>query len=114
MLMRCPDFQRIEIHSLNGPAAMNKGMALFPRRINGKFVMCSRIDGENLFISYSDKVYFWDHADRLEAPRYPWELVQVGNCGSPIERPQGWPLLTHGVAPMRPYAIWAMLLDMRN
>lgn len=114
MMMCCRDFQRIEIHSLNGAAAMNKGMALFPRRIGGNYVMCSRIDGENLFISYSNSVYFWQHAERLIAPKYPWELMQIGNCGSPIETPQGWLLLTHGVGPMRCYAIGAMLLDLND
>jgi len=114
MLMSCHDFRRIEIHSLNGPAALNKGMALFPRRIGGNYVMCSRIDGENLFISYSDAVHFWDKAERLIAPKYPWELMQIGNCGSPIETPEGWLLLTHGVGPMRSYAIGAMLLDLKD
>jgi predicted GH43/DUF377 family glycosyl hydrolase len=114
MLMCCNDFRRIEIHSLNGAAALNKGMALFPRRIGGNYVMCSRIDGENLFISYSDAVHFWERAERLIAPKYPWELMQIGNCGSPIETPAGWLLLTHGVGPMRCYAIGAMLLDLHD
>lgn len=115
MMMMCDhNFRRIEIHSLNGAAAINKGMALFPRRIDGNYVMCSRIDGENLFISYSKAVYFWNHATRLIAPKYPWELTQIGNCGSPIETPEGWLLLTHGVGPMRCYAIGAMLLDLRD
>lgn len=114
MMMCCNDFRRIEIHSLNGSAALNKGMALFPRRIDGNYVMCSRIDGENLFISTSDSVYFWEQAQRLIAPKYPWELMQIGNCGSPIETPEGWLLLTHGVGPMRCYAIGAMLLDLHD
>jgi predicted GH43/DUF377 family glycosyl hydrolase len=114
MMMRCNDFRHFEIHTLNGAAALNKGMALFPRRIKGKYVMCSRIDGENLFISTSDSVYFWENADRLTAPKLPWELMQIGNCGSPIETDAGWLLLTHGVGPMRTYAIGAMLLDLDN
>lgn len=114
MLMNTSDFRRIEIHSLNGSAALNKGMALFPRRIDGKFVMCSRIDGENLFISSSDSVHFWENARPLIAPQYPWELMQIGNCGSPIETRAGWLLLTHGVGPIRSYAIGAMLLDLHN
>jgi predicted GH43/DUF377 family glycosyl hydrolase len=114
MMMCCRDFRRIEIHSLNGAAALNKGMALFPRRVGGNYVMCSRIDGENLFISYSDSVYFWQRAEKLIAPKYPWELMQIGNCGSPIETPAGWLLLTHGVGPMRCYAIGAMLLDLND
>lgn len=114
MLMSRQDQGSIEIHSLNGRAVANKGMALFPRKIGGNYVMCSRIDGENLFISYSDAVHFWDHAERLMTPKYPWELMQIGNCGSPIETPEGWLLLTHGVGPMRSYAIGAMLLDLKD
>ena len=114
MMMCFHDLRRIEIHSLNGSAALNKGMALFPRRVGGNYVMCSRIDGENLFISYSDAVHFWEHAKRLIAPKYTWELMQIGNCGSPIETPAGWLLLTHGVGPMRCYAIGAMLLDLND
>jgi len=114
MMICFQDFRRFEIHSLNGAAALNKGMALFPRRIGGKYVMCSRIDGENLFIGYSEDIYFWEHAERLIAPKYPWELMQIGNCGSPIETPEGWLLLTHGVGPMRCYAIGAILLDLQD
>jgi predicted GH43/DUF377 family glycosyl hydrolase len=114
MLMSGADLRRIEVHSLNGAAALNKGMALFPRRINGFYCMCSRIDGENLFISYSPSVHFWHKAERLIAPEFPWELMQIGNCGSPIETPEGWLLLTHGVGPMRSYAIGAMLLDLND
>ena len=114
MLLHTRDFQRIEFASLNGAAVANKGMALFPRKINGKYVMCSRIDGENLFISMSDSVHFWETYQMLIGPRYPWELMQIGNCGAPIETPEGWILLTHGVGPMRTYAIGAMLLDLND
>ncbi|MGC4030279.1 MAG: glycoside hydrolase family 130 protein [Tepidisphaeraceae bacterium] len=114
MLLHTRDFHRIEFASLNGAAAANKGMAIFPRKINGKYVMCSRIDGENLFISFSDSVHFWETAEMLISPRHPWELMQIGNCGAPIETPQGWILLTHGVGPMRTYAIGAMLLDLND
>jgi predicted GH43/DUF377 family glycosyl hydrolase len=114
MLMSCSDFRKIEVHSLNGGAALNKGMALFPRRVGSQYCMCSRIDGENLFISYSPSVHFWHKAERLIAPKFPWELMQIGNCGSPIETPEGWVLLTHGVGPMRSYAIGAMLLDLND
>ena len=111
MIVETSDFHRIDVHTLNGPAATNKGFALFPRKIGGRFVMCSRIDGENLYISESEYVHFWESAQRLRAPKNAWELVQLGNCGSPIETPEGWVLLTHGVGPMRSYAIGAMLLD---
>ncbi len=114
MLVHTRDFRRIEFASLNGAAAANKGMALFPRKIHGKYVMCSRIDGENLFIAQSDSVHFWQTAEPLIRPRYPWELMQIGNCGAPIETDKGWILLTHGVGPMRTYAIGAMLLELDN
>ncbi|HEY7090126.1 MAG TPA: glycoside hydrolase family 130 protein [Tepidisphaeraceae bacterium] len=111
MMIHTRDFHRVEVHSLNGPGAANKGLALFPRKIGGRFVMCARIDGENLYINTSDSAYFWDSAKRLVAPRFPWEFVQLGNCGSPLETDDGWLLLTHGVGPMRTYAIGALLLD---
>ena len=111
-LMETRDFLRIGVHTLNGACARNKGMAMFPRRIGGHYAMCSRIDGENLYISYSDIVHFWESAELLQTPRLPWEFVQIGNCGSPLETPEGWLLLTHGVGPMRTYCIGAMLLDL--
>lgn len=114
MMIHTRDFKRIEVHSLNGPGAGNKGLALFPRKVNGKFVMCSRIDGENLYINISDSAYFWASATRLTAPRHPWEFMQIGNCGSPLETEAGWLLLTHGVGPMRTYAIGAALLDLND
>ena len=111
-LMETRDFLRIGVHTLNGACAANKGMAMFPRRIGGHYAMCSRIDGENLYISYSDIVHFWESAELLQTPRRAWEFVQIGNCGSPLETPEGWLLLTHGVGPMRTYCIGAMLLDL--
>ena len=113
-LIETRDFLRIGVHTINGACALNKGMALFPRRIGGHYVMCSRIDGENLYIMFSDIVHFWETAELLETPRYPWGLVQIGNCGSPLETPEGWLLLTHGVGPMRTYCIGAMLLDLND
>ncbi len=113
-LIETRDFLRIGVHTINGACALNKGMALFPRRINGHYAMCSRIDGENLFIMYSDIVHFWETAEMLNVPRRPWEFVQIGNCGSPLETPEGWLLLTHGVGPMRSYGIGAMLLDLND
>ena len=111
-LMETTDLTHINIHTLNGAMAQNKGMALFPRPIGGHYVMCSRIDGENLYIMYSDMVHFWESAELLQTPKHPWELIQIGNCGSPVETPEGWLLLTHGVGPMRRYCIGAMLLDL--
>jgi len=92
-------------------AARNKGMALFPRKINGRFAMIGRQDNENLHLIYSDDLYRWDEGVVLLKPEYPWEFVQIGNCGSPIELDEGWLLLTHGVGPVRRYSIGAVLLD---
>lgn len=102
------------VRALRGRCARDKGMALFPRKIGGRFTMSSRIDGENLYIMRSDDVHIWDDAIRVQEPRFPWEFVQVGNCGSPIETEAGWLLLTHGVGPMRRYAIGAVLLDLTD
>ena len=113
-LIETSDFVKVGVHTINGACAQNKGMALFPRRIGGHYVMCSRIDGENLYIMVSDIVHFWETAELLQAPRQPWEFVQIGNCGSPLETPEGWLLLTHGVGPMRTYCIGAMLLDLND
>lgn len=114
MLLETRDFRSIGVHTLNGDAARNKGLALFPRRINGHYCMCGRIDGQNLYIMYSDMVHFWETAKLLARPKYPWELMIIGNCGSPIETPEGWLLITHGVGPMRRYCISAMLLDLEE
>jgi predicted GH43/DUF377 family glycosyl hydrolase len=110
-LMETSDLHHVQVHTLNGACAQNKGMALFPRKINGHYAMCSRIDGVNLHIMYSDMPQFWESASLLRAPKHPWEFMQIGNCGSPIEIEAGWLLLTHGVGPMRAYSIGAMLLD---
>jgi predicted GH43/DUF377 family glycosyl hydrolase len=114
MLLETSDFRRIQVHTLNGKCVRDKGMALFPRRVGGHYVMCSRIDGQNLYISWSDHIHFWESATLLAKPRYPWELMLIGNCGSPVETPEGWLLITHGVGPMRRYCIGAMLLDLKD
>lgn len=101
----------VEVRMLRGSCAKNKGMALFPRKIDGKYAMVARLDNENLYYMQSDDVYTWNSARLLQAPKYPWEVVQIGNCGSPIETESGWLLLTHGVGPMRQYCIGASLLD---
>jgi predicted GH43/DUF377 family glycosyl hydrolase len=105
------DFLLFRFISLNGPAAENKGMALFPRKINGLYAMLSRQDNENIYLMFSDDVHFWYERKVLLKPIYPWELVQLGNCGSPIETEAGWLVLSHGVGPMRKYCIGAFLLD---
>lgn len=111
-LIETEDFMHFRISTLNGAAAQNKGMALFPRRIDGKYVMLSRRDRENLHLSMSDDVHHWNEVTELYRPQYPWELLHIGNCGSPLETSAGWLVLTHGVGPMRSYSIGAMLLDL--
>jgi predicted GH43/DUF377 family glycosyl hydrolase len=103
-----------KVHMLTGSSAKNKGMALFPRKIRGKYAMVARLDNENLYYMESDDVCEWESARLLQKPRFPWEVVQIGNCGSPIETGTGWLLLTHGVGPMRQYCIGATLLDLEN
>ncbi len=110
-LVETSDFLHFRFISLNGPAAENKGMALFPRKINGLYAMLSRQDNENINIMFSDNVHFWNERTLLLKPAFPWELVQLGNCGSPIETDAGWLVLSHGVGPMRKYCIGAFLLD---
>ena len=111
-LIETSDFVSFAISTLNGAAAQNKGMALFPRPIHGRYFMLSRKDRENLFLANSDDVHFWNDAVELQRPERPWELMQIGNCGSPLETEAGWIVLTHGVGPMRRYAIGALLLDL--
>ena len=110
-LVETSDFLRFRFITLNGPAAENKGMAIFPRKINGLYAMLSRQDNENIYLMFSDNVHFWNEREVLLKPAYPWELVQLGNCGSPIETNAGWLVLSHGVGPMRKYSIGAFLLD---
>jgi len=106
------DFLNFRMLTLNGNAVQNKGMALFPRRINGRFAMISRQDDENLSIMFSDNIHRWNDPIILQRPMQSWEMVKIGNCGSPIETPDGWLLITHGVGAMRKYCIGAMLLDL--
>lgn len=110
-LVETADFLRFRFITLNGPAAQNKGMALFPRRINGLYAMLSRQDNESIYLMFSDNVHFWNERKVLLKPTFPWELVQLGNCGSPIETDAGWLVLSHGVGPLRKYCIGAFLLD---
>jgi predicted GH43/DUF377 family glycosyl hydrolase len=105
------DFFHFKFITLNGSAVENKGMALFPRRIGGHYVMLGRQDYESIYIMFSDHLHFWSSAQLLLAPAFPWEFIQLGNCGSPIETDAGWLVLSHGVGPMRKYCIGAFLLD---
>jgi predicted GH43/DUF377 family glycosyl hydrolase len=110
-LIETHDFLSFRMSPLRGTAARNKGMALFPRKIDGKYAMIARQDNENLYLIYSDDLYRWDGGQAILKPQFPWEFVQIGNCGSPIELDEGWLLLTHGVGPVRKYSIGAALLD---
>jgi predicted GH43/DUF377 family glycosyl hydrolase len=105
------DFLRFKFITLNGPAVENKGMALFPRKINGLYAMLGRQDAENIYVMFSDHLHFWDTMQLIVEPKFPWEFVQLGNCGSPIETEAGWLVISHGVGPMRKYCIGAFLLD---
>jgi predicted GH43/DUF377 family glycosyl hydrolase len=111
-LLETTDFQTFTVSPLAGPATQNKGMALFPRRIGGRYAMLSRWDRESNAIAYSADRHRWGPAVTIQAPERPWELIQLGNCGSPIETPAGWLVFTHGVGPLREYAIGAILLDL--
>ncbi len=113
-LIETTDFLQFRIHTLSGSTIRNKGMALFPKRIDGRYAMLSRYDDENLYLMFSDDLYFWNTSQLLLRPSQPWEFIKVGNCGSPIETDAGWLVLTHGVGPMRKYCISAMLLDLHK
>jgi predicted GH43/DUF377 family glycosyl hydrolase len=111
-LIETTDFLHFRIRTLTGPAIQNKGMALFPRRVDGHYAILSRYDDENLYLMLSDDLYFWSNPRLLLRPAQSWESVKIGNCGSPIETDAGWLVLTHGVGPMRKYCISAVLLDL--
>ncbi len=111
-MLETEDFLHFRVDTLNGPEVRNKGFALFPRMVNGQYAMLSRQDNENIFLMYSDMPHFWYTKELIAKPTYPWEYVQLGNCGSPIETKAGWLVLTHGVGPMRKYAMGAFLLDL--
>lgn len=113
-IIETKDFLNFKIITLSGKYSKNKGMAIFPRKIKGKHAMISRIDGENLYIMYSENLHYWESAEIIKQPENYWEFFQIGNCGSPVETDRGWILLTHGVGPMREYSIGVVLLDIEN
>lgn len=113
-LLETPDFEHFRFSTLNGPAVRNKGMALFPRRVNGLYAMLSRQDDESLFLRYSEHPHFWYEPKVLLSPQELWELLKPGNCGSPIETEAGWLVLSHGAGPMRKYCLGAFLLDIKD
>ncbi len=110
-MIETSDFATFRMTTLRGSAARNKGMALFPRRIDGRYAMIARQDNENLHLVYSNDLHFWEGGRAILGPKFSWEFVQIGNCGSPVELDEGWLVLTHGVGPVRKYAIGAVLLD---
>ena len=110
-LLKTSDFYEFKTSPLHGAGAKNKNLALFPRKINGKYAMLSRIDGWNNYLMYSDNINEWEDPIKIQSPEYHWEFVQIGNCGSPIETEYGWLVITHAVGPMRRYSIGASLLD---
>lgn len=113
-LLLTKDFYHFKVRPIHGEVAQSKGMALFPRKINGQYAMLCRGDGMNNFIAFSDDITVWREATLLQQPMEPWEFVQIGNCGSPIETPDGWLLITHGVGPVREYSLGASLLDLAD
>jgi predicted GH43/DUF377 family glycosyl hydrolase len=110
-MLETTDFVSFRMSPMRGDAARNKGMGLFPRKLDGRYAMIGRQDNENLYLILSDDLHRWEGGQMLLKPRFPWEFVQIGNCGSPIELDEGWLLLTHGVGPVRKYVIGAALLD---
>lgn len=113
-LIETHDFNIFKINPLYGEAVKNKGMALFPRKVGGRYAMLSRQDGENNRIMFSDRLHHWNDSQIIQSPQESWEMIQLGNCGSPLETPEGWLVLTHGVGPMRTYSMGAILLDLEN
>ena len=111
-LIQTKDFRTFDVMQLSGGAAKNKGLALFPRRVGGRYLALSRWNRESNDIAYSDDGMHWEDTATIQEPENSWELVQLGNCGSPLETEKGWLVLTHGVGPMRSYSIGAMLLDL--
>jgi beta-1,2-mannobiose phosphorylase / 1,2-beta-oligomannan phosphorylase len=113
-LLETKDFYHFKNLPLHGECTRDKNFSLFPRKINGHYAMLSRLDGVNHYIMFSDNITLWETAQLLQEPKYNWELIQVGNCGSPIETPEGWLVITHGVGQMRKYSIGAILLDLKD
>lgn len=113
-LLETEDFVHFKFITLNGSAVQNKGMALFPRKIDGHYAMLSRQDDENILLMFSDNIHFWYTPKMLLSPAEPWEFIKIGNCGSPIETEAGWLVLSHGVGPMRKYCLGAFLLDLKD
>jgi predicted GH43/DUF377 family glycosyl hydrolase len=113
-LITTRDFTNFDIETINGPAIHDKGLALFPEKIDDNYSMIGRIDGENLYLLQSKNLYSWSRAELIRQPKNKWEFIQIGNCGSPLKTDAGWILITHAVGPLRRYVISALLLDLKN
>ena len=113
-LIETKDFYHFQVKPIHGENVQNKGLALFPKKINGQYAMLSRIDGINNYIMFSKDITLWQNAVKIVEPRYPWEFVQIGNAGSPVETESGWLMITHAVGPMRTYSLGATLLDLKD
>jgi predicted GH43/DUF377 family glycosyl hydrolase len=113
-LLDTRNFYHFRVLPVHGEIAQNKGMAMFPRKVNGKYAMLCRLDGFNNYIAFSDNITIWREAKLLQQPKFSWELIQIGNCGSPIETDEGWLVITHGVGSMREYVLGASLFDLHN
>jgi predicted GH43/DUF377 family glycosyl hydrolase len=111
-LLSTEDFYTFRVMPLHGNGAQNKNLALFPKKIKGKYAMLARIDGANNYMMYSDRTTLWNNPVMIQEPRFPWEFTQIGNCGSPIWTKEGWLVISHGVGPMRRYCLGASLLDL--
>jgi predicted GH43/DUF377 family glycosyl hydrolase len=111
-LLSTEDFYTFRVMPLHGSGAQNKNLAMFPKKIKGKYAMLARIDGENNYVMFSERPTVWNNAVMIQEPRFPWEFVQIGNCGSPIWTKEGWLVISHGVGPMRRYCLGASLLDL--
>jgi len=113
-LLKTKDFYHFKVMPIYGEYVHNKGIALFPRKINGKYALIARSDGVNNYIMFSDNINVWQRAQKIQEPLYPWEFIQIGNAGSPIETEKGWLVITHGVGPLRRYCLGAVLLDLES
>jgi len=113
-LLVTKDFYNFKIRPIHGEGAQDKNLALFPKKINGKYAMLSRIDGINHYITFSDQLTIWENPIKIQSPKYPWEFVKIGNCGSPLETEEGWLVITHGVGPLRTYCLGASLFDIND
>ncbi|MDX2441728.1 MAG: glycoside hydrolase family 130 protein [Desulfobacterales bacterium] len=112
--IKTKDFYHFRVFPIHGEYTQNKNLALFPKKIKGQYAMISRHDGVNNYLMFSDDIHAWHDAQKIQEPKYPWEFIQLGNCGSPIETAKGWLMLTHGVGPMREYCLGAVLLDLED